>query len=457
MAKERKYNNEKKENKEKEFVRVELKKDVEKNIWAKGVFVFDTSAIGAMYSLSPEPRDKFLEVLEGLEDRIWIPARVMKEYERHRMAFLHQPISEHYSAPEFLSTHYLSKLENFLQKLQDNTFYHPCFEDSYVEKLAKLKEEVKKVMDAIRISTEDALKKGQEMVKKNAKVDGLYNLISDFKSGNPLSAREIMDIVQEGAIRYKHSIPPGYRDAEDKNSIDKFGDLIVWKEILKYAASEKKPVIFICNDVKEDWNAGDKKKDEMIPREELLDEFRLTTGQEVWFYTLNGFISNLQDYFSTHKDLKDKFDNFELILKELEVASLPDEDIKVVCDECGEITSYASDEFWWQWESVGAEERGMGSELRFEAIEIGNCPNADCGCEHKFTFNMYHYPLNVVNYVDVKAEGCKILSSPNLSEFIQRDEYECCVRCGEYTNDLNSEGFCQACMDEFDYEVNRDD
>ncbi len=378
-----KENKDKKENKkdkeDKVFYKPELDKSAERVLWDEGLFVWDTSAIGSMYSLSPDSREQFLDVLEVLEDRIWIPARVMKEYDRHQEELIYQPVTEHYKNPEFLSTHYLKKLEDFISKAKDNEFYHPCFEKDYLDEMDSLYEKAIKILDKIRVKTEKALKAGRDKIIDKAKTDSIHDLFEGLPSGVPFTATEIMDIVLEGDIRYEHQIPPGYMDKDEKISIDRFGDLIIWKEILNHSKECQKPIIFICNDVKEDWNAGNARKGEMIPREELVEEFKSYTGQEVWFYTLNDFISKLMTHYSSHKVLKEKFKNFSLILKELELADLPDDEIKVMCENCGEITSYDSDEFWWDWEPVSSEERGMGSEQCFECHEENsvNCNQCD--------------------------------------------------------------------------------
>ena len=64
--------------------------------------------------------------------------------------------------------------------------------------------------------------------------------------------------------RYKNKIPPGFKDSTKNPSTDyfykgveykrKFGDLILWKQIIEKAKDENiKNVIFITDDEKEDW------------------------------------------------------------------------------------------------------------------------------------------------------------------------------------------------------------
>lgn len=84
--------------------------------------------------------------------------------------------------------------------------------------------------------------------------------------------------------------PPGWKDAsKDEN---RYGDLVNWKEILKYAKESGKSIIYDVNDQKPDWVL----KEGGItigPLYELLSEFYKEVGnndQLFHIYTLDGFL-----------------------------------------------------------------------------------------------------------------------------------------------------------------------
>lgn len=439
----------------KDIYKPEISKETETKLWENAIFVWDTSAICSLYSLTDEAKTKILDILEFIEDRVWIPARVYEEYERHRLNLLRKPKTEHYKQPDFLSLHYLKKLDDYLNVVSSDGYYHPRFTADTINRLRLLQKEATKVLNAIRITTENAIDAAHDKIEQQAKSDIIKEYFDGFSKGKGFSFTDIMDIIKEGSIRYEHSIPPGYMDSKDKDSIDKFGDLIIWKEICKYAQESNSSVIFICNDLKEDWNAGTAKNNEMIPREELLKEFHSASGKDIWFYTLNGFISKFCEHFVHHEEIKNELDALTSILRELQINELPDEDIKVICNECHRVTHYASDDFDWDWELSHVDERNMGEELCFTLSQYFQCPF--CNEEHAFEFEMYQYPINVVNYASVTVSGCKVVSMIPPERFIEFVRQETCVRCGELSSHLNCEGYCQACMDEFDYECSKDD
>lgn len=81
----------------------------------------------------------------------------------------------------------------------------------------------------------------------------------------------------------------------DKEGADKYGDLFVWKSILKVAKEKNFSIIFVCNDIKEDWW----NKDGDIPieiRTELLDEFKeYNPFLNIYFVTLDRFFAYLSE------------------------------------------------------------------------------------------------------------------------------------------------------------------
>lgn len=83
------------------------------------------------------------------------------------------------------------------------------------------------------------------------------------------------DIENDLIFRVEHKVAPGYKD---NNKLDDgVGDLIIWQTILEIGKGQDKDVIFVTNDVKNDWFY---KKDKigLYPKYELFDEFRRFTG-----------------------------------------------------------------------------------------------------------------------------------------------------------------------------------
>jgi len=125
--------------------------------------------------------------------------------------------------------------------------------------------------------------------------DELLDFLSqlfDGKTGDSYTDERLKEIKSEGEERYSLKVPPGYKDDDKSEALDpmrKFGDLIVWFQIIDYSKSKKKPIIFITDDKKEDWWLIQSGKT-ISPRPELLEEFYRVTKQPFWMYSVDRFI-----------------------------------------------------------------------------------------------------------------------------------------------------------------------
>jgi hypothetical protein len=120
-------------------------------------------------------------------------------------------------------------------------------------------------------------------------VDRITKLF-EGKVGPKPTPEAMAAIRKEGEDRYSRRAPPGYKDAKkDGADGDRFGDLIIWKDLISKARSKQRPLIFITDDVKEDWwhvHHGRK----LGPRPELFEEFRLAAEQDFHIYELGQFL-----------------------------------------------------------------------------------------------------------------------------------------------------------------------
>ena len=112
--------------------------------------------------------------------------------------------------------------------------------------------------------------------------------IFEGRVGDPLPA-DVMDLLPtEGEDRYKRGIPPGFEDRK-KPDTRRFGDLILWKQILAFALTNKAPLLFITDDAKEDWwwkNSGKN----IGPLPLLKHELQAISGQPFHMYRPDRFL-----------------------------------------------------------------------------------------------------------------------------------------------------------------------
>ena len=135
------------------------------------------------------------------------------------------------------------------------------------------------------------LREGKEKLKKlissNTKADEISNILGKC-IGSKFTEEELRKLYKEADDRYKDNIPPGFKD-DTKSNKNKYGDFIIWKELITKSKTEQKDIIFVTNDIKCDWFVS-YINDSKIPHPQLKREFRESTKKDIYIYTLDDFL-----------------------------------------------------------------------------------------------------------------------------------------------------------------------
>ena len=107
------------------------------------------------------------------------------------------------------------------------------------------------------------------------------------KLGKPYSKEDLETKYGQAEQRLERRIPPGFKD-EGKPGVGKYGDIILWFQMLDYAHAQKKPIIFITDDAKKDWWLSSQESQGYLkPRSELVQEMFMDSG--VLFHMYQGY------------------------------------------------------------------------------------------------------------------------------------------------------------------------
>src|SRR5262249_24633967 len=80
-------------------------------LWQECVFAFDANVLLNVYRYSQATRERFLEILDRLRERIWLPYQAALEYQENRLRVLSAQYDPYESIPQQLRT-----LHNELRK-----------------------------------------------------------------------------------------------------------------------------------------------------------------------------------------------------------------------------------------------------------------------------------------------------------------------------------------------------
>ncbi|MBK1895794.1 PIN-like domain-containing protein [Chryseobacterium paridis] len=248
-----------------------LTEDEIKVIWKDGFITLDTNVLFNLYRYSDETRKELLKIIRKYSKQIFLTHQSAFEFHKNRITVISEQI-----------TIYDETIKSFL-KLEND-----------IVKNLKTPHLSKKVLENFKKSLSETIKDLEfkklfflELLKKDTILDSISNIFIDKKIGVPFNKKEIGEIEKEGNERYLNKIPPGYKDNDKKTN--KFGDLIIWKELLKESKNKSKPFIFIIDDVKEDWWLRTNGQT-LSPRPELLQESYQESNQLFHLYTTDRFL-----------------------------------------------------------------------------------------------------------------------------------------------------------------------
>lgn len=211
-----------------------IDKDTETYLWDSAIIVFDTCALLDFYYMTKENQEIIADILKTLSARIWLPAQVLYEFKKNQNNARMKPISEKYSDKDLQSNKLIDDLKSYISQWK-RKYYHPFVSDGNLKKIKDIVDDITPQIAEIKTLVAKEYQKRKNEIKEIATDDKLGICIDNLPKGTPFSFSEIKQIVSEGAYRYKNEIPPGYKDAFTKSGIRQYGDLIIWKEIIRFA------------------------------------------------------------------------------------------------------------------------------------------------------------------------------------------------------------------------------
>ena len=427
----------------------------EEKLWSEAIFVFDTSSICALYNLKPDSQKIVVDILERFKDRIWIPAQVRYEYVKNREKVINNPLAECYQKPQIVSsgTQWVKDFSSFLENNKNQDF-HPYIKDATHKDLTQKRDELERLIKEIikSIKTEQEERRNEIQAIKDH--DCIRDAVMAFNAGSPFSFNDILGIVREGEFRYRNTIPPGYMDKDNKRGTQIYGDLIIWKEILRYVELEKKSIIFICDDLKVDWWLISKNKTVEKPRFELIKELHDIASTDFWMYTVKQFVEKLEQLnrdpsiLPLYKGLEGIKYVLEIKERRARARAVHGDYIIIRCNQCGHEHIVEYDDLYFDWEAIGGSERSMGEETEYQSTEYVDCPH--CGSQIDIEFHLWEYPVGVVNTTNIEIANGEIVGE--VCDFSDRislmDGSTECHRCGKIGH-INEMGLCGDCEAEF--------
>ncbi|MCT7954309.1 PIN-like domain-containing protein [Laspinema palackyanum] len=269
-----------------------------KELWENCIFVFDTNILLNLYRYSKNTRNDFTNnILRKIEERLWIPHQVALEFQEKRLTL----IESQQTQIDTIKSKWEKHKTAFLGDIRKFYSVNP---KSLIGRLDKELLEY--------LNTKNSLIYEKLELTKHDAIRDIVDELFHGKIGEIPAKGTLMDIYKDGQERYKIKYPPGFCDHYKKEKSKyppylykemefkrEYGDLILWKELLKEVESRNwKHIIFITDDEKEDWwniNSGKT----IGPRLELIQEMDEAGVSLFYMYNSKGFIRFAEEHLGT--------------------------------------------------------------------------------------------------------------------------------------------------------------
>jgi len=251
-----------------------------KRAWAEGIFSFDTNMLLHIYRYTDDSRSTLFRVLEMLKGRIMITHQAALEFHRNRKVVIKQREGRIEELRKSISALKQSAKDSKKEHESRRAFYDVNIADIFDPVIESLRE-AKTKADQIKTSVNVNPANESDDIK-----DELFKLIKNH-IGKPFCDMEAQ--YERAGRRYSLKIPPGYEDASNKG-FTQYGDAIIWFQLLDFARSNDKPLIFVTDEDKPDWWD----KSENRPRPELVNEMRSASKNTFLMYNGEQFLTIAQ-------------------------------------------------------------------------------------------------------------------------------------------------------------------
>jgi len=273
-------------------------------------FALDANVFLGLYTYGDETREDFLGYLEGLQDRIWVPYQAAREYAKNRTSRITEQLELSKEVRNALAAAVGMTEVKKKPRLMDEQRAHPFV--SFAEIQARLRNLVRDISHELEAKEQEF----QRFLDEDPILPRV-NVITRGRIGRGFTQDELEEIYDQGAKRYEREQPPGYMDKKRKPGVEKYGDLVIWHELIRKGRETRRAVWFVTDDTKEDW--WDKNFTPPRPRAELVEEMKAKAS--VQFLMLKS--ADFYEWAGQHLKRKARAEAIEEARRSTDIEQLP--------------------------------------------------------------------------------------------------------------------------------------
>src|SRR3569833_204049 len=244
----------------------------------EGLVSVDANVLLNVYRYTDQARSDLLEVLAKLGENLWISHQAVREFWRNRETVLRERKDTAKTVKELASEK--NKAAQAIRSWANRV----CLPLHDLDRMIEMIDGAFQVVSQdIERHDDGQSEKARSSTQEDAVLQELERTLAGHV-GSALNKEDYEEAIKEGLRRVELQIPPGYKDKSKSQGEQAAGGFLVWKQLLCEAKLRKCDVVFVTNDLKEDWwriAPGDLRRG---PRPELCNEMRQHAG--VGFFLL---------------------------------------------------------------------------------------------------------------------------------------------------------------------------
>ncbi|MFE0252430.1 PIN-like domain-containing protein [Streptomyces sp. NPDC059010] len=273
------------------------------------LIVLDTNVLLSLYEYTAESREEVLTALSQVSERLWMPYQVGLEFVRGRRGVLESRKRVLGDAAKSVNAKLTTACQAIIAakdtvRAQLEKYARAPGEIEALEQLvseAAVNEHLTVYRDAFKAHL-DMLKTGHDLTPvKVDTADPILPQVADLygdRVGHQPDDQLLQQRLDEAVVfRFPNQIPPGFKDFGKGTPLKAAGDFLIWEEVIEQAAllpEGSRRVLFVSNDVKEDWY--DTSNGKQRPWPALLDEIQRRAGAELRLETPPDFYAGVGEY-----------------------------------------------------------------------------------------------------------------------------------------------------------------
>lgn len=227
-------------------------------LWKHAHFSFDANILLDTYELTNQSRTVLFEQLRRLDKRAFLTHQAALEFYRNRR----RVISSARKNVEAIAAALQEIPAAFSEKARA----------AFAKLLNEESSEITKFLsdDPIETTLDEIF--GKRVSKPLQNLEQLY---PDFDA------------------RFQQQVPPGFADIAKKEDFRKYGDVVLWFELIEYARENRVPIVLVTAETKNDW--WQKQNQAIVgPRQELAQEMWDKAGVMFHLYSMSDFLKYAQ-------------------------------------------------------------------------------------------------------------------------------------------------------------------